>query len=503
MTVIADARGGLLLYAACRLGFAPPPNASRFLLQLLGVFIRQRASTMNAGAAVKRLREDDQLISSAAVKRRHRIVSLIGDFVARPAFLHAFQAAVKQLQAVFPSRYTYGRSFEANSLSAMRSRVCTENRLLLVTEGRLCAMLARRLLCFNGECAVRDALRLGTSALSRRHFFRNSSATCVTTLAGHIHSVLSVAFHPTAQLLATSSRDKTVRLWLLSSDNSSATCVATLEGRSNYNDWVYSVAFHPTAQLLATGSHDKTARLWLLSSDNSSATCVATLEGHSGSVNSVAFHPTAQLLATGSGDRTVRLWLLSSYNSSATCVSTLEGHSGSVNSVAFHPTAQLLATGSGDKTARLWLLSSDNSSATCVATLEGHLSSVNSVAFHPTAQLLATGSHDSTVRLWLLSSDNSSATCVATLKGHIECWGLGTGPWGSVNSVAFHPTAQLLATSSQDKTVKLWMLSSDNSSATCVATLEGHIERGTSVAFHPTAPLLATGSWDTTVRLWC
>ena len=112
---------------------------------------------------------------SAAVERRRRDPQLIGDLVARPAFLHSFQAAVKQLEAVFPSRYR--RSFEADALNAMRSGVCSEDRMLLITGGRLCAMLARRLLCFNGECAVRDALRLGTSALSRRHFFRNSSAT--------------------------------------------------------------------------------------------------------------------------------------------------------------------------------------------------------------------------------------------------------------------------------------------------------------------------------------
>ena len=148
---------------------------------------------------------------SAVVERRRRDPQLIGDLVARPAFLHAFQAAVKQLQAVFPSRYR--RSFEANALNAMRSRVCSENRLLLITGGRLCAMLARRLLCFNGECAVRDALRLGTSALSRHHFFRNSSATCVATLDGHTDYVWSVAFHPTAPLLATGSSDDTVRLW--------------------------------------------------------------------------------------------------------------------------------------------------------------------------------------------------------------------------------------------------------------------------------------------------
>ena len=138
---------------------------------------------------------------------------LIGDFVASLAFLHSFQAAVKQLQAVFPSHYR--RSFEAIALNAMRSRVtvCSEKRLLLITGGRLCAMLARRLLCFNGECAVRDALRLGTSALSRRHLFRNTSATCDATLAGHSRSVTSVAFHPTAPLLATGSWDNTVRLW--------------------------------------------------------------------------------------------------------------------------------------------------------------------------------------------------------------------------------------------------------------------------------------------------
>ena len=148
---------------------------------------------------------------SAVVERRRRDPQLIGGFVARPAFLHAFQSAAKQLQAVFPSRYT--RSFAAHALDAMRSRVSSENRLLLVSGGRLCGMLARRLLCFNGECAVRDALRLGTSALSRRHFFRNSSATCAATLAGHIDPVSSVAFHPTAPLLATGSWDNTVRLW--------------------------------------------------------------------------------------------------------------------------------------------------------------------------------------------------------------------------------------------------------------------------------------------------
>jgi len=49
----------------------------------------------------------------------------------------------------------------------------------------------------------------------------------------------------------------------------------------------------------------------------------------------------------------------------------------------------------------------------------------------------------------------------------------------------------------------LWLLSPDNKSATCVATLAGHHSPITSVVFHPTAllPLLAFGSWANTVEL--
>jgi WD40 repeat protein len=128
--------------------------------------------------------------------------------------------------------------------------------------------------------------------------------------------------------------------------------VATLEGHSN---WVRSVAFHPTAPILATGSDDKTAKLWRLSPDGSAATCVATLAGHSNSVWSVAFHPTAPILATGSVDNTAKLWRLSPDGSAATCVATLAGHSNSVFSVAFHPTAP----GTSDATSSWWSLSTD------------------------------------------------------------------------------------------------------------------------------------------------
>ena len=91
-------------------------------------------------------------------------------------------------------------------------------------------------------------------------------------------------------------------------------------------------------------------------------------------------------------------------------------------------------------------------SPTCFATLQGHSSGVRSVAFHPSAPILATASDDKSAKLWRLNSDCTEATCFATLQGHSS----------GVRFVAFHPSAPILATASEDKTVKLWRLNSSS-----------------------------------------
>ena len=72
-------------------------------------------------------------------------------------------------------------------------------------------------------------------------------------------------------------------------DNGGCREIANLAG---HRDLVSSVAFHPTAPLLATGSWDHTAKLWRFSPDGTNPTCVATMSDHVFFVTSVAFHPT-------------------------------------------------------------------------------------------------------------------------------------------------------------------------------------------------------------------
>jgi hypothetical protein len=200
-------------------------------------------------------------------------------------------------------------------------------------------------------------------------------------------------------------------------EGESGEALRTLEGHA---DAVISVAFAPDGQTLASGSWDGTVKLW----DAESGEALHTLEGHIDAVTSIAFAPDGQTLASGSWDGTVRLWDAASGD----LLRTLEGHTDWVTSIAFAPDGQTLASASGDGTVRLW----DAASGDLLRTLEGHTDWVTSIAFSPDGQTLASGSWDSTVRLWGALSEAEVAAISEVQEAILGRWAVVRGPQGAI-----------------------------------------------------------------------
>ncbi len=303
------------------------------------------------------------------------------------------------------------------------------------------------------------------SKLRRRVKLKFTPYKCIKTLNGHKWPAYSIT-QLDNNIIASASRDKTIKLW---DGNNSYNCILTLNGHSG---GVYSVA-QLSNNLIASGSVDKSIKVW---DGNNNYKCIMTLTDHKGTVYSV-IQLDNKMMASASKDKTIKIWDTNISNSSFKCICTLIGHTDEVRSIT-QIKNQLIASSSSDKTIKIWEMQNYK----CVQTLVGHMDEVRSVIQLKNG-VIVSSSCDESIKVW----DIQNYKCQITL-----CLELGT-----ILSLT-ELEDNLIASASYDNIINII---DANKNYEVLQTLKGHTDHVNKIIRLPNG-LLASASQDNTIKLW-
>ena len=285
------------------------------------------------------------------------------------------------------------------------------------------------------------------------------------TLRGHDNVVLRLTWSRDGKTLASTSVDRTIRLWDLASGN----CRSVLRG---HHAGVNEVAWAPDGSWLASCSFDHTILVWDLHVEQ----VVERLYDHSDDVASISLSPDGKILASGSADRAIILWQTASWSALRSVY-----HNGPVRRVAWSPDGNWLASCSEDRSLILW-------------PKDGSAKLPRGLRHAPSCVAWSHDSHLVSVSLFggsIFIVPKASNRGRKTLEGHTE----------DVRSAVFSFDGRLLASSSMDGTVRFWRTDTWEQIAQIQEPTSDYWPQG--IAFHPTEPILATfGEHDQVVRIW-
>ncbi|EHK16129.1 uncharacterized protein TRIVIDRAFT_228060 [Trichoderma virens Gv29-8] len=303
------------------------------------------------------------------------------------------------------------------------------------------------------------------------------------TLFGHGGAITTLAFSPNSELLASASREDTIRIW----DTATGQCQEILQSgkqtpladqKMGEGDWTCSIVFTHDSKLLVSGSAEGLIRIW----DITTGYCQRILQGHTWIVQSLALSHDSTLIASGSNDKTIKIWNCAT----GTCQRTMRGHDDCVFKVAFSHDSKLIASGAGDGHVKIW----NSATGECLQTLRGgREQEVFTLAFSHDSKRIASGLNHNLIKIW----DITTGKCQLKMRYRDD----------NVNLVAFSPDSKVVVSTSSENTIYVW----DSSTGKCLRKLQGPADCNT-IAFSRDFKLIASPSIGKgikgvrTVKLW-
>jgi len=291
---------------------------------------------------------------------------------------------------------------------------------------------------------------------------------CNLTLTGFHEPFLACDFSPSGDLMVSSSRDRSIKIWEVKSGSE----LVTLMGHSNA---VVDCKFSPDGRRVVSASWDRTLKIW----DVETGAEVATLTGHRRRVSACCYSNDGHYVLSASWDCRLCLWDLAIENKPR-LLRSFKSHEKPVNACSFSPDDKRIVSASWDSTIIIW----DAESASVISKLEGHRNSVRSVAFSPDGNRLVSTSVDCTVRVW----DVDTGSVLNVLEGHSS----------PVNRLSFCADGRHLVSASDDQTIRIW----DTVGGRAVRNMQMDMAYALYCEFFPDGNRVVSGQSDCTVVIW-
>ncbi|KAG2054861.1 WD40 repeat-like protein [Suillus hirtellus] len=303
---------------------------------------------------------------------------------------------------------------------------------------------------------------------------KTSGVAPCKTIRGHTGGVTGVAHLPGGQRIITCSADRSLRLWDLES------------GAQIGSEWrdegdeaaMIAMSLSPNGKTIASGSYDGTVRLW----DVETGKVIVKWKEHTSFVQSVCWSPNGGRVVSGSDDGTARAWDVKSGKPVEGLNPIKTGYK-SVYAVSYSPEASMIVTGGDNENGfKIWNAK--------------------------TGELLSTIKLDQSV--WGLTWTSDEKKLIAGLLGgeySIEIFDTATwqqiavlkGHRFVVESITLFPNNRLLASTSSDRTARLWNLDTNLQ----IGPPLQHKNDVTCAAFSADGKLLSTAGWqDKNAYIW-
>lgn len=245
-------------------------------------------------------------------------------------------------------------------------------------------------------------------------------------------------FHPSSQILASGSRDCTVKFFDISK-------ASVKKAHKTFSDCepVRCLSFHPSGDFIAVGTDHHLLRVYDITTGQCFVSAIPS-QHHKAAINCVKYAATGKLFATGSVDGSIKVW----DGISGRCINTFaEAHSGQeIYSISFSRNGKYLLSSGKDSIVKLWELSTSRALiAYTGAGATGKQEHSTQAVFNHTEDYV------------LFPDEATTSLCAWNSRNASRCHLMSLGHNGPVRYLTHSPVAPAFLTCSDDFRARFWV----------------------------------------------